>query len=42
MGFTFLFGLPNTIAHALMVLSLAALVAVSLIVIRRWITRSAV
>jgi hypothetical protein len=33
-GFTFLFGLPNTTAHMLMVLSLTALVAISLVVIK--------
>ncbi|GAA2154772.1 hypothetical protein GCM10009760_53990 [Kitasatospora kazusensis] len=33
-GFTFLFGLSNTVAHALMVLSMAALVALSLILIK--------
>jgi hypothetical protein len=33
-GFTFLFGLSNTLAHSLMVLSLGALVVVSLLVIK--------
>jgi hypothetical protein len=33
-GFTFLFGLPNTTAHMLMVLTLTALVAISLVVIK--------
>ncbi|MCX4748255.1 DUF4239 domain-containing protein [Kitasatospora sp. NBC_01287] len=33
-GFTFLFGLPNTLAHSLMVLSLAGLVVISLLVIK--------
>ncbi|MFE9426613.1 hypothetical protein ACFYNO_27035 [Kitasatospora sp. NPDC006697] len=33
-GFTFLFGLSNTLAHTLMVLSLGALVVVSLLVIK--------
>ncbi|GAB2733034.1 bestrophin-like domain [Kitasatospora kifunensis] len=33
-GFTFLFGLPNTMAHALMVLSLGGLVVISLLVIK--------
>ncbi|MDH6111224.1 phage-related holin [Kitasatospora sp. MAP12-15] len=33
-GFTFLFGLPNTLAHTLMVLSLAGLVVLSLVVIK--------
>jgi len=33
-GFTFLFGLPNTTAHVLMVLALTALIAVSLVVIK--------
>jgi hypothetical protein len=33
-GFTFLFGLSNTVAHGLMVMSLAALVVVSLILIK--------
>jgi Protein of unknown function (DUF4239) len=33
-GFTFLFGLSNSVAHALMVLSLGALVVVSLILIK--------
>ncbi|MFI9269486.1 hypothetical protein ACIGXM_01980 [Kitasatospora sp. NPDC052896] len=33
-GFTFLFGLPNTLAHSLMVLSLAGLIVLSLVVIK--------
>ncbi|MGF1431179.1 DUF4239 domain-containing protein [Kitasatospora sp. LaBMicrA B282] len=33
-GFTFLFGLPNTLAHSLMVLSLGGLVVISLLVIK--------
>ncbi|WP_035800567.1 bestrophin-like domain [Kitasatospora mediocidica] len=33
-GFTFLFGLPNTLAHTLMVLSLGGLVVLSLVVIK--------
>lgn len=33
-GFTFLFGLPNTVAHGLMVLSLGGLVVLSLVVIK--------
>jgi hypothetical protein len=33
-GFTFLFGMSNTVAHGLMVMSLAALVVVSLILIK--------
>jgi hypothetical protein len=33
-GFTFLFGLSNTLAHTLMVLSLGALVVVSLLIIK--------
>ncbi|WP_329565163.1 bestrophin-like domain [Kitasatospora sp. NBC_01266] len=33
-GFTFLFGLPNTLAHSLMVLSLGGLVVISLLLIK--------
>ncbi len=33
-GFTFMFGLPNTLSHTIMVLGLTALVVVSLIVIK--------